>query len=497
LIRRFGTAARVIEALMGTAMRGHVASNGLRILMAMLVLMAEIPFGSMNRRAGAAFASEDVVEQIRKDQRERDAKREEARRHDAVMEMDRERMHQQDLALSVRKREVELEQERRRTASAELAALKSQRETLEKRIEYARKTVLASFDVSDRGFVSDPKNLPVSLQRARRLKDNMLKRLLLHPEDSKNYIANGTALNFLLELCGSSAFAGEFNHAALKAGQGPNPTEVEWLNQFTKATRINPQDLAQIRYQRGLAGPKLSGRFNEDPLDTNWPAVLRSELFRPRTRDIEQRRTEVLAELRANNGISAKSADGLLDAAHDLLTAIQDEQKALMRRVREKGDDTRAKSDWFRLHVAEEPIKVLLAGCYRLIEARKIEDVSLPPLNDAKGVTIERLMAYMHENKLYFSPSDANGQVAYGRILELMVFYYKDMSQYKIDAESGERRIEVMRKQEDEINEVVLGNKLNNFQQTEVTVARANADTARANADAEMARALVELLRGL
>ena len=43
---------------------------------------------------------------------------------------------------------------------------------------------------------------------------------------------------------------------------------------------------------------------------------------------------------------------------------------------------------------------MLLAGCYRLIEARKIEDVSLPPLNDPQGVTVERLMAYMHENKL-------------------------------------------------------------------------------------------------
>ena len=189
---------------------------------------------------------------------------------------------------------------------------------------------------------------------------------------------------------------------------------MQWLNQLAKATLINRQDLAQIRYQRGLAGPKLSGRLNEDPLDTDWPAILRTETFRPRTLDIEKRRAQVLAELRTKKGISPKSADGLLDAANNLLTAIQDEETALMQRLRGNGSPRREKKDWFRLHSAEEPIRILLAGCYRLIEARKIEDVSLPPLNDPQGVTVERLLAYMHENKLNFSPSDANGQVAYG-----------------------------------------------------------------------------------
>ena len=144
------------------------------------------------------------------------------------LEVDRARIQQQDLALSIRKREVELEQERRRTAAVELAALKSQRETLEKRIEYARKTVLASFDVSDRGIVPDPHKFPASLQRAKLLRENMLKRLLMYRGDSKNYIADGTALNFFVELCGTSAFAGRVlpGCGRGKAGQGPNPAGV-------------------------------------------------------------------------------------------------------------------------------------------------------------------------------------------------------------------------------------------------------------------------------
>ena len=74
-----------------------------------------------------------------------------------------------------------------------------------------------------------------------------------------------------------------------------------------------------------------------------------------------------------------------------------------------------------------------------------------------------------------FSPSDANGQVAYGRILELMVVYYTDLAQYKIDTENGERKVETLKRQEDEVNEVVLGNKLNNIQQTEIEVSKWNA----------------------
>jgi clan AA aspartic protease (TIGR02281 family) len=481
---------------MGFAMRAHVAAKSLGFLTAVLVLFAGDPFGGIDGRTGAALAYQNFVQELREKERQEVEKREEARRHDdeqrlkkLQLDVDLARIQQQDLALSIRKREVELEQERRRTAAIELAALKSQRETLEKRIEYARKTVLASFDVSDRGFVPDPQKLPASLQRAKRLRENMLKRLLMYRGDSKNYIADGTALNFFVELCGKSAFASEFYQAAAqKVGPGPNPVGMQWLNQLAKVTLINPQDLAQIRYQQGLSGPKLSGRLNEEPLDTNWPAILRSEKFRPYTGDIEKRRAEVLAQLRNKKSISPKSADGLLDAANNLLTAIQDEELALMQRLRENGSPRREKKDWFRLHTAEEPIRVLLAGCYRLIEARKIEDVSLPPLAGPQGVTVERLLAYMHENKLNFSPSDANGQVAYGRILELMVVYYTDLAQYKIDTENGERKVETLKRQEDEINEVVLGNKLNNIQQTEIEVSKWNAI-------GEIGRAVVESSR--
>jgi clan AA aspartic protease (TIGR02281 family) len=479
-------AAGVIERVWDTPMSRHVASRSAVIVIAALVYSLAVPFGAL--RPDAAWANDDTADKIRARERQEDDKREEIRSKNLQLEVERARIQQQNLALSIRTRESDLETERRQTAAKELAALRIHRETLEQRIEYARKVVLASFDVTDRASIPDPQRLPISLARAKRLRENMLKRLLIYRTDSKNYIANGTALNFFLDLCGKSALAGEFNRAALKAGQGPNLAEVEWLSLFTRMTYIKRADLERIRYQSDLPGPKLSGRLNEEPLDTNWPKILDSDTFRPRTQDIEKRRTQVLGQLRNKKGIAAKAADGLLDAAHNLLTAIQDEENSLMRKIRENGSPSRTKDDWYRLHAAEEPIRVLLAGCYRLVEARTIEDVSFPPLNDPKGATIERLLAYMHENKLRFSPADMNGQAAYDRILELMVSYYIDMSQYKVDTENGERRIEALRQQESEINEVALGNKLNNIQQTEV-------DVAKWKAIGEIGRALIESRR--
>ena len=69
-----------------------------------------------------------------------------------------------------------------------------------------------------------------------------------------------------------------------------------------------------------------------------------------------------------------------------------------------------------------------------------------------------------------------------------MVVYYTDLAQYKIDTENGERKVETLKRQEDEVNEVVLGNKLNNIQQTEIEVSKWNAI-------GEIGRAVIELRR--
>jgi clan AA aspartic protease (TIGR02281 family) len=390
------------------------------------------------------------------------------------LDLQRKLSEREDAALRIREKVIDLEDQRRQVAARELAQLRQKREGLEARIEYARRCVLQSFDVYDRGLVPYPTAVSQRFQRAKRLREQMLHRLLEFRRESGGLVASGDALNFFLELCGPTAFAHTFIRAG-KAQAGPGP-----------AFLIPGDVLRHIRYQRGLSGPRLSGRLNQDPLDVNWPAILKKSLSR-KTGDIEQRREEVLRELRKNRAVSPKSADGLLDAVHDLLTAMRAEEESLMQEIRRKGTNVRAQAqaDWLRYHAAESHVRILLAGAYRLIEARGIADVSLPPLDDKNGVTVEKLLAYMHENSLCFSPSDLNGQPAYNSIFDLMARYYIDLSELKLDTAKNEQRVQAIRAEEAQVKEVMLGNKLDNMQQTEIELARIRAVS-------EIGRALIE-----
>ena len=403
------------------------------------------------------------------------------------LDIQREQTRQLEATLAIRERVNQLESQRRRDAAAELDQLRSKRESLEKRIDYARRSVLQSFDVYDRGLIPTPtpsatpsrrskRPRETSFERSNRLRAQMLHRLLVFRGESAGLIANGDALNFFVELCGPSAFAHTFVRAANPQGKAPNPDDA-FLSQITDQFKLPPDVLRHIRYQRGMSGPKLSGRLNQDPLDVNWPAILKRSL-RNRTDDIERRREQVLKELRQNRPVPPEIADALLDAVRDLLTAIYHEEESLMQEIRRNGRNTPAQADWLRYHAAEAPVRVLLAGAYRLIEAREIADVSLPPLNVKNGVTVENLLTYMHENNLRFSPADLNGQPAYNSIFELMSRYYIDLSALKLETVKNEQRVEVMHAQEAQVKEVMLGNQLDNVQRTEIEVARLKASAA-------------------
>jgi hypothetical protein len=321
-------------------------------------------------------------------------------------------------------------------------------------------------------------------ERSKRLREQMLYRLLQLRNQSGGLIANGDALNFFVELCGASAFAHTFYRTTSAGKKAQDDSADAFLSRLTDQYLLPPEVLRHIRYQRGLSGPKLSGRLNQDPLDVTWPAILKRSLSK-RTDDIERRREEILRQLRANRAVSPEAADGLLDAVRDLLAAMHDEEEVLMQEIRRNGTNTRAQraqGDWLRYHAAEAHVRVLLAGAYRLIEARGIADVSVPPLDDKNGVTVEKLLTYMHENNLRFSPSDLNGQTAYNSIFELMSRYYIDLAQLKLQTAKDEQRVEVMRGEEAQVKEVMLGNKLDNLQQTEIELARLKAVAAMSTA---------------
>jgi clan AA aspartic protease (TIGR02281 family) len=412
------------------------------------------------------------------------------------LELERERAKREEAVLAIREKVIDLEAQRRRVAAHELEQLRRKRDTLEARIDYARRSVLQSFDVYDRGSFPTPSTLKRtrsgkviegSFERSKRLREQMLYRLLQLRRESGGLIANGDALNFFLELCGPSAFAHTFYRTAKPAGKAQADPDDAFLSQITDQFVLRPEVLRHIRYQRGLTGPKLSGRLNQDPLDVTWPAILKGSLSK-KTGDIERRREEALKQLRENRTVSPEAADGLLDAVRDLLAGMHDEEESLMHEIRRNGRNSRAQRDWLRYNAAEAHVRVLLAGAYRLIEARGITDVILPPLDDKKGVTVEKLLTYMHENNLRFSPADLNGQPAYNSIFEVMSRYYIDLAQLKLQTAKDEHRVEALRQEEAQVKEVMLGNKLDNLQQTEI-------ELARIKATAEIGRALIEARR--
>jgi hypothetical protein len=175
-----------------------------------------------------------------------------------------------------------------------------------------------------------------------------------------------------------------------------------------------------------------------------------------------------MEELRRGQPVSANLADDLLTAARDLLDAVKSEKENTMREIRANGGAERARADWFRYNLAEKHAKILLAGAYRLIEARVVEDVSLPPLEaDANGVTIEKALAYMHENNLYFNPADLNGQVAYHKIFEMMTRYYIDLCMLK----NMEEGAAALRAEENRLSQIMLGERPDNLQRTAQSLA--------------------------
>jgi hypothetical protein len=325
------------------------------------------------------------------------------------------------------------------------------REALERRVAAARETVLQSFDVYDRGILATSPAVREKFRKSKERRDNLVHRYLEYAADYKGSIASGEAQNFFLELCGSSAFADQFSRTAKQPNAKKDPDQ-NFLSFVTAEYRLNGDIIRHLIFKRGLTGPLLTSRFNQDPLDTTWPEVLRTRDFLRRTAEIEKCRDAVMLELHAGKPVSAERADALLQAVNDLLIAVKEKKQALMHEVRQRGTNDVAQREWIRFHAAEKRLQALLQGAYRLIEARTVDDVKPPPLDEKNGVTIEELMAYMQTNNLYFSPSDLNGEPAYKRVFDLMTRYYIDL----VTLKNVERGLEAAQEEEKRIAQANL-----------------------------------------
>jgi hypothetical protein len=325
------------------------------------------------------------------------------------------------------------------------------REAVEHRLARARETVLQSFDVYDRGILATSPVIREKFRKEKEHREAMLHRLLEYPAHAKGSIANGDAENFFLELCGSAAFAGEFdrNNKNPNAKRDPNQN---YLSTITGEYRIPGNLLHHIIYRRGLTGPRLTGRLTQEPLDIQFPEVLRTPYFERYTTAIARCRDNVLRELRTGKPVSADVADSLLKMVNDLLVAIKERMSAVMAQAHTNNWDRMPQLEWGRLKRAEAPVQALLQGAFRLIEATNIDDVALPKLKETDGVTIEELIAYMHSNNLYFHPADLNGEPAYALVFEMMSRYYVDL----VTLKNCEQGLQALEEEERRVKQVRL-----------------------------------------
>lgn len=355
----------------------------------------------------------------------------------------------EDLEVQVNRLRLDLEAKRRRDAADELQRVREEKEQLERRIAAARDWALHQFELADRGIVERPRKMTRLLTQLEDAKKSARYKLLTFPDQARSAIHSGAALNVLLDECAGPAFDYEaFCKLAKKEDR-------ELLRGVVATYELEAEILRHVRYRRGLSGGPLVGRLNHEALDlASWPSALRAAHYDELRAAVEDARARAIADLKKGRPISNDAANALKTSVGDLLAAFVADMNQY---VRLHGYDGHSQ----RLFEARRFAKGLVASVYRLVEARKLEDVTIPAF---KGGTVGQLMAYMHENNLRFERPDANGETAYHLIFQMMARYFVDLQSFKI----VDDRIQELQDQEQGLREISLGEKFSNDQLTDM-----------------------------
>lgn len=357
-----------------------------------------------------------------------------------------------------RKYDEDLERHRRQAAEQELLRLRERRHDLESRLEYSRQWALTNYGMSDRGLIRRPAQMPARLLRHEEQKKVMLVGLLEQRERFRGSIAKGTALNFLLQECGGVAFDHKFYKDVAKGGAG-RELEQKLLQQVSAQYQIDEDTTRHIRYQRGLVGSKLVGRLNEGPLDLEWPSVLRQSHYEVLVKTVEMCRDRIVTLLKNKQPVDGKTADELLDTVQEMFKRVRGDKLRLV--PKSHGDYQMMQ----RYYAADRFCQLLVAGAYRLIEARDIRDVTVESFDHG---SIEDLLALMHRNNLTFAESDPNGESAYNTLFELMSRYYVDLQSLRLAIEEDAQELATLKTDQRELSAIVRGDRLSNVQKTEL-----------------------------
>ena len=289
---------------------------------------------------------------------------------------------------------------------------------------------------TDRRIRARPMRRGVDSEYLERLWDRrqlILSRVTNFPYDSRAAISKGRALNELIIACGptaSSRLRLRSRGADINGVSDEVRAQVARLKNSLSEATVPDGLLDQIRFTRGLTGPKLTGRLDGTVLDLEWPLKLREDTYRYLREEIEQARDKALKELKSGKPISPETAAELMVAVEQLKIRVYSDGNHNIRIFK----DYQKFRDY---RIADEHMNLLMQGAARFVQATKLEHVRVEPFT---GATVEELIAYMHRNALQFAPADQNSEIAHWQLFELFVTWFVDLqlADQAIDQERNE-----------------------------------------------------------
>lgn len=288
---------------------------------------------------------------------------------------------------------------------------------LEGRLAEVRQWTQAQFELGERDIIDKPQYITQTLERWQKQRGRDIYQFLQFRDESRGAIESGRALNTLLERVGAAA------HQHLQTRQ-IDPSRALPLYEPTQIDKIDGLILRHLVWQKNTLGFKASGRFNKDPIDVQWPAILKEKTWEDHRLAVEAARKQVLVELDSNPGLSPETDEQLRDAVSSLNAAFSSYRKDWIRRSNATGGVDGFKL--LRLHEGQRHIEQLIAAVYQIVEATSYQDVVQG--ESFTGGDIEEFLSYMYMNNLKLAPAKANDRDAYGRVFDMMVRYYLDIN---------------------------------------------------------------------
>lgn len=252
------------------------------------------------------------------------------------------------------------------------------------------------------------------LKSKRKANRKRWERLRDHPDLQLQAIANGKALNFLLDRLSVTMFGSQFTLA-----------DLEGHKELTEEYPLNQATLRGLRLQRTYGGGELRVFRATDGKALQviwWPYVLREDKFEQERERFEHARKRAV-EVAAEEGELPK------EIVEELYVALQELQEALYKQAEENSTSnelgTRIET-WQRYKVAERFLKRLAGRIERL---RTTADPSaFDGSRRFEGKDLPDLLSFMAHNGLRFAPATPGDEPAYHRVFGMMRKLYKGVA---------------------------------------------------------------------